>query len=777
MTNKRVGILIDALHSGGVEKVAINQVAALNQIGVETSLVVLRRTPLKNHPFSEILAKIPVMYLDDKLPWFLKLSFKFPYFSFFSLFHLTYPLFLPWIINKDDFRVIISHGTYSTITSLSLKLFLGIPYFLSLWDPIFYILKKSYPSGPINKLKPILLPLGKFMDRVLVKSADRILIAGNAHADYLKGIASEKIIILYPGVEVNKEIQDKKDNYIISATAWKEGKNPEYLLELLKKLPSAKLVVAGSWYPEDLLTGFKEKVISSGFENRVDITGPLSEEELRRLYSKATVFLQISDDRGFGMAALEAASCGCPFIIPEHQGVGELFTDGEEGYITRVKDSEQISFLIDKLLKNPDLARKMGYKAWEKVSTNYTWEKHAQKLNFEILKALGYDRKSLHVLFTGLVSRTMLSGGDQLFLDIGPRLPKDYKLVIITPYFAREHWDNLDKNNIEFKFLHSNVFDFKDNLLMVFLSYLIRSWQVYRILRKEKIQTIYSCSDVAHADIWPAYFAVGRNPNIKWLSRVYHVLLPPSQRQGNYLANVIAFRLQRLSFWMMKKRSSTVFALNQKLYEEIINLGFPKNKLGILGAGIDYQKISNYKPTKKYHYDAVVLGRIAPVKGIFDTVKIWRKVHDANPELNLAWIGGGGENYQRKLKELLVENQLTDSFHLLGFIDKDEVYNILKSAKVFLCPDHENGWGLAVCEAMASGLPVISYNIDIFGGVYKKGFKSVPLFDTDSFANELISLLNNPVKRKELAQDAQDQASKFDHQQVVDNLVSYLDSK
>lgn len=383
-------------------------------------------------------------------------------------------------------------------------------------------------------------------------------------------------------------------------------------------------------------------------------------------------------------------------------------------------------------------------------------------------------KRTVHVLYTGIVYPRVITGGDQLFLDIAPRLPKEIKITVITPHFAKDYWKDIDTSNIEFKFLPHNIFEYKGNPLFIFASYVIRAWQVNRILKKETVQTIYSCSDIAYADIWPAYFARKRNSKIKWLSRIYHVLLPPKDRQGNYLVNIVAFKLQRLSFWFMKKQSTTIFALNSKLHKEVQALGFPKRNLKILGAGIDFKKISSFKPTKKYPYDVVVLGRITPVKGIFDAVKIWSKVHSERPGLKLAWIGGGGDSFKNQLESKLKENSLTKSFSLLGYVDKDEVYSILKSAKVFLCPDHENGWGLAVCEAMSSGLPVVSYDLDIFGSVYEKGFKSVPLFDTDSFADAILSLFKDEKARTRMAKDALDQVKKFDHQAIVDELAAYI---
>ncbi|MCA9328664.1 glycosyltransferase family 4 protein, partial [Candidatus Saccharibacteria bacterium] len=338
----------------------------------------------------------------------------------------------------------------------------------------------------------------------------------------------------------------------------------------------------------------------------------------------------------------------------------------------------------------------------------------------------------------------------------------------------KKYWEKIHQPNFEYRFLPHNMFEYRGNPIAIFLSYMVRVMQVRKILNSEKVQTIYSSSDIAYADIWPAYWFIGRHPKAKWISRIYHVILSPHHRQGNYFVNAIAFWLQRLSFWMMKRRSTTILALNDKLYDEVLELGFPKNRLGVLGAGIDFKFIHQHRAKKKYPYDVVVLGRLTPVKGIFDMIKIWDRVHKKKPNLRLAWMGGGADNYQRKIEEQLSQKDLVSTFELLGFLDKDKVYDVLKSAKVFLCPDHENGWGLAVCEAMSSGLPVVSYNLDIFGSVYKKGYTSVPLYDTKSFADELLDLLNDEPRRKKMAKDAADQARQFDHDRVTAKLVEYI---
>jgi glycosyltransferase involved in cell wall biosynthesis len=770
----KIGILIDRLNVGGVEKIAIEQVLALRQAGQDAYLVVLRKKAVVANAFPDLIKNVPIIYLDERLPSLLKFSFRIPGFHFFSFFHLSYAVFLPFFVKTHEFDYIIAHGTYTSLSAAAMKARNSIRFSSFIWDPASYIMERVYTGRFLLPVLTLLKRMAVSFDTYLIKRMDHVLVGGKAHNPFIERIVPGKSIeIIYPSVHPALK-QTTKQDYVLMVTAWKDGKHPEYLLDVMKHLPGVHVKMVGKWIDPQYKKDFEHLVKKHGLDEFIDIVGEVNEKQLSAFYASALVLLQTNDDRGFGMPAMEAAAHGTTFIIPEGQGVGELFTDKVHGFYTKENDTEKIVQLITKLTEDKSLATSLGQSAMAIVKSNYSWKKHANKLVSVIEESLGLQERTLHVLFTGLVSPTMLSGGDQLFLDIAPRLPKDLHITIVTPRFAKSHWDKVDQSNITLKYLGKNIFEFSDNPFSTFCSYVIRSIQTYNILRKENIQSIYSCSDVAYADIWPAYFIAGNNPNIKWLTRIYHILLPPASRHGNHIVNLIVFKLQRLSFWMMKRRSSTIMALNPKLYEDVLNLGFPKQKLRILGAGIDFATLHQFQPIKKYTYDVVILGRIAPVKGIFDAVKIWRKVHAINPSLRLGWVGGGQEFYVKQVKHQLEEYDLSGSFDLLGFVDNETKNSILKSATIFLCTDHEIGWGLAVSEAMAMGLPVITYNNDVFGSVYKKGFVSVELFNIDSFAKEIIRLFNDQRLRKSLSKDALNQAKEFDHKKVVDDLVKYL---
>ena len=162
-------------------------------------------------------------------------------------------------------------------------------------------------------------------------------------------------------------------------TAWKRGKNPEYIFDLIKKIPQIKIKMVGKWLDASYKKEFQEKMRKNNFLKNVDIVGEVSEKELSNYYSQAIVLLQTNDDRGFGMPALEAASNGTTFIIPGGQGVCNLFKNKIDGFYTKEQDTKAIIHYLNKLINNKNQSIRMGKHAWETVK-NYTWQKHAEKL-------------------------------------------------------------------------------------------------------------------------------------------------------------------------------------------------------------------------------------------------------------------------------------------------------------------------------------------------------------------------------------------------------------
>lgn len=378
--NNKIGILIDRFNVGGVEKIAIEEVRALRKLGVNAYLLVLRKKGVVDDAFLDLRHGLPTVYLDDRLPKFLRFSFKFPVFNFFSLFHLTYPFLIPFILKGKEFDYLIAHGTYTAFTAVGIKVFRRIRYSVFIWDPIGYILKKAY-TDKFSIFMNLLVGIARLLDKLIISHSDYILVGGNAHNKYIKKInKNAKIKIISPSVHPSKKLNVKKDNFVLLVTAWKKGKSPEFIFELLKKIPNLRVKMVGKWIDLDYRKEFEVQIKERRLKNNIEITGEVSEAQLGKHYSQALVVFQINDDKGFGMPALEAAGHGTTFIIPKGQGVCSLFINKTDGFFIKEKNVKESVMYLSKFLKDKKLAFVMGNNAWQKVKSKYSWEDHARHL-------------------------------------------------------------------------------------------------------------------------------------------------------------------------------------------------------------------------------------------------------------------------------------------------------------------------------------------------------------------------------------------------------------
>ena len=377
----KVGILIDRLNIGGVEKIALEEVRALRYIGENAYLVVMRKRGVVNNAFPDLQKQVPIIFLDQRLPKFFRYSFQFPIFHFFSLFHITYPLLIPFVVKRAEFDYLIVHGTYTAFTAITIRLFKRIPFSVFIWDPISYIIGRVYSNKISPILSKILIFVATFIDKFILRNTDYILTGGSAHNRIFHQLdASKKIVAIPPGINPSTNISQKKKNFILMVTAWKRGKNPEYIFELIKKAPYLKFKLIGKWIDPEYEIEFKNKIRKRGLIKNIMVTGGVSEAKLNSYYQEALFLLQTNDDKGFGMPALEAATNGTTFIIPRGQGVCSLFIDGTDGFYTKENDTNTIITYINRLMQNKPLAIKMGVAAKRKVEKKYGWNIHAKKL-------------------------------------------------------------------------------------------------------------------------------------------------------------------------------------------------------------------------------------------------------------------------------------------------------------------------------------------------------------------------------------------------------------
>ncbi len=79
------------------------------------------------------------------------------------------------------------------------------------------------------------------------------------------------------------------------------------------------------------------------------------------LLRASDVFLMPSESESFGLAALEALSCGVPVVASDVGGIPEVVTDGEVGYLARVGDVAVMADRVLRILGDADLRARLSH--------------------------------------------------------------------------------------------------------------------------------------------------------------------------------------------------------------------------------------------------------------------------------------------------------------------------------------------------------------------------------------------------------------------------------
>jgi len=105
-----------------------------------------------------------------------------------------------------------------------------------------------------------------------------------------------------------------------------------------------------------------------------------------------------------------------------------------------------------------------------------------------------------------------------------------------------------------------------------------------------------------------------------------------------------------------------------------------------------------------------------------------------------------------------------------------EVQRLFQSADLFVYPSLHEGSALAIFEAMASGLPVIT--TENAGSMMRDGIDGylVPLRDPDAIAQRIVELYRDPARRRALAMNARQRAEQFTWGHYRERLGSVLDA-
>jgi glycosyltransferase involved in cell wall biosynthesis len=191
----------------------------------------------------------------------------------------------------------------------------------------------------------------------------------------------------------------------------------------------------------------------------------------------------------------------------------------------------------------------------------------------------------------------------------------------------------------------------------------------------------------------------------------------------------------------------------------------------VIGNGIDFDAWTEAHPSppdaRSQPPVIANLGTLRPLKGHDVLLRAFAQVR-ARTKARL-WLMGDGPA-REDLEALAADLEIREEVVFHGWCSREEVGRKLQQSTVFAFPSRSEGFGLALLEAMATGLPVVASRTGGIPDLIAAPSHGV-LVEPDApdrLAEALHRILDSPEQWYRLAQGARNRAQDFHWETVVD---------
>lgn len=231
-----------------------------------------------------------------------------------------------------------------------------------------HVIHLHYPVGPW---------LGRAALRTILKTPRLIAVSEFIRRWAIDaGVAPQHVHTLLNPAEIDRFDRPKERAALRAELGWapetpvilaagrldpSKGHKPliEAFAQVVAQVPAARLLICGASSTE---LGYdrvlKELVAGLGLERHVVFAGVRS--DMPAVFAGADIFCLPTEHEALGMVFLEAMASATPVVALDSGGVPEMVVDQETGLLAQPGDVDGLATHLLTLLRDPDLARKLG---------------------------------------------------------------------------------------------------------------------------------------------------------------------------------------------------------------------------------------------------------------------------------------------------------------------------------------------------------------------------------------------------------------------------------
>lgn len=205
---------------------------------------------------------------------------------------------------------------------------------------------------------------------------------------------------------------------------------------------------------------------------------------------------------------------------------------------------------------------------------------------------------------------------------------------------------------------------------------------------------------------------------------------------------------------LIYKASDPIISLYEKNRERQIADGAPHTRTKVIPNGIEIERFLTIREQRPEKIPLVIglIGRIVPIKDIKTFIRAMRSILTQLPEVEGWLIGPDDEDkeYAQECRDLVLELELEENVHFLGHL---KISDVLPRLGVMVLSSISEGFPLAILEAYASGLPVVTTDVGVCREIIEGSSDEdralgcagivVPIANPEAIAEAVITLLTD----------------------------------
>lgn len=214
-------------------------------------------------------------------------------------------------------------------------------------------------------------------------------------------------------------------------------------------------------------------------------------------------------------------------------------------------------------------------------------------------------------------------------------------------------------------------------------------------------------------------------------------------------------RIRWLVARMIIPRASCIRAVSERIKRSLVTAGLAREeRIAILPIWTDvdrFQKAALATPRAPSDvFRMITVGRLVDKEKNFSLlIRAMAELVKSVPQARLTIVGEGPDRgkYEALIKTIKLEKHV----FLFGK-GGDDLPEMLARHDLFVLPSWFEGWGRAVVEAMAAGLPIVMTDVGLAGELVRDGIEGrvVPVGDKKALFEALFELLQNFSLRERL---------------------------